>query len=131
VAPADDVQRGMLAMGHGVLAHLQDGQVAIRNGPRLGWGEIDRLQAGRAGLVAASGGRIHFRSGAGEDRVVLERATTPVVSATRILYVSSGSTLASASLTGTGASTVATAAAGRSITNLDLLDDATLVVTVA
>ena len=128
---AHDVQRGMLALGHGFVAHLQDGQVAIRNGPRLAWGQVDRLQTGEAGLVAASGGRVHVHTRAGEDRVFLDRATTPVVTATRILYVSSMTSVAAASLTGIGVTRVATASPGRTITNLDLLDDATLVVTVA
>lgn len=131
VAPNDDVERGVLVMGHGFLAHLQDGQVALRNGPRLAWGEVDRLQTGPAGMVAASGGRVRFRNRAGQDRVVLDGASTPVVTATRILYVAEGRSLATASLAGTGATTVATAGAGRTITNLDLLDDTTVVVTVA
>jgi hypothetical protein len=131
VAAGDDVQRGMLALGHGFLASLQDGRVTIRNGPRLDWGEVDRLQTGGAGMVAASGGRVHLRTRAGEDRAMLEGASTPVITATRILYVSSRSSLASASLTGTGATVVGRTTGGRSITNLDLLDDDTLVVTVA
>jgi len=45
--------------------------------------------------------------------------------------VSAGRSLASATLTGTTPIVVATAASGRAITNLDLLDDTTLVVTVA
>lgn len=131
VAPDDDVQRGILAVGHGILAHLQDGQVRIRNGPQLAWGEVDRLQTGRGGLVAASGGRVRLRTSGGQERVLLEGASTPVVTDSRILYVAQGRSLATASLTGTGAATLATAATGRTITNLDLLDDSTLVVTVA
>jgi len=131
VAPsAARVERGMLEMGHGILAHLQGGKVAVQGGPQLEWGEIDRLQTGPAGLVAASAGRIRFRTTAGEDRVLLDRASTPVVTAGRIIYVSAGQYLSSASLTGTGATVVGVAAPGRTITNLDLLDDATLVVTV-
>lgn len=131
VAPNDHVQRGILALGHGVLAHVQDGQVAVRNGPRLAWGDVDRLQTGAAGIVAASEGRVRFRTNAGEERTLLERASTPVLTAQRILYVSQGQALASASLSGAGAAVVASAGPGRSITNLDLLDDTTLVVTVA
>lgn len=131
VAPGDDVDRGILEAGHGTLAHLRAGKVVVRNGPQLSWGEIDRLRVGPAGMVAGSGGRVRFRSRAGEDRVVLEQASTPVVATNRILYVSSNRSLASASLSGTGITTVATAAAGRTITDLDLLDDTTLVVTVA
>lgn len=129
-APGDDVQRGILGIGHGTLAHLQNGRIVVRNGPALAWGEVDRLHLGPAGMVAGSAGQVRFRSRAGEDRVVLERATTPVVSSSRILYVSANQSLASASLSGTGATTVAAASAGRTITNLDLLDDSTLVVTV-
>lgn len=131
VAPNDDVQRGILGVGHGIHAHLQDGRVMVRGGPQLAWGDIDRLRLGPAGMVAASSGRVRFRSSAGEDRVVLERASAPVLTTSRILYVSSSQSLASASHSGTGATAVATAAAGRSITDLDLLDDTTLVVTVA
>lgn len=125
------VQRGVLVMGHGFLAHLEGGQVRLRGGPNLAWGEVDRLATGPAGMVAASGGAVRLRTAGGQDRVLLERATTPVLSSSRIFYVSAGRTLASATLTGTGAVSVATAAAGRSIANLDLLDDTTLVVTVA
>ena len=125
------VQRGILVMGHGLLAHLEDGRVAVRNGRSLDWGAVDRLQTGTAGLVAASGGRVHLRTAAGQDRVLLERASTPVLSGDRILYVSSSRTIATASLTGTDVRTVASAAPGRAITNLDLLDDSTLVVTVS
>jgi len=131
VSPTAEVQRGMLEMGHGVLASLQEGQVRLRDGTSLGWGGIDRLQTGPGGLVAASGGRVRLRTPAGESRVVLDRASTPVVTATRILYVSSGRSAASASLAGTGSTVVASAAPGRAITSLDLLDDTTLVVTVA
>jgi hypothetical protein len=130
VAPGEDVQRGMLVLGHGFLASLQGGRVTIRNGPRLDWGAVDRLQTGGAGMVAAGGGRVHLRTRAGDDRLLLERASTPVLTSARILYVSSRSSLESASLTGTGVKVVGRASGGRSITNLDLLDDATLVVTV-
>ena len=130
-APGADVERGILEAGHGILAHLQGGRVVVRNGPTLSWGAIDRLRTGPAGMVAASSGQVRFRTQAGEDRVLLEQASTPVVATTRILYVSAGRALASASLSGTGATTLAVAAAGRSITDLDLLDDTTLVVTVA
>ncbi len=130
--PAVRVQRGILVMGHDLLAHLQEGgRVAVRNGPTLDWGAVDRLQTGTAGLVAASGGRVHLRTAAGQDRVLLERASTPVLSGDRILYVSSSRTISTASLTGTDVKTVASAATGRAITNLDLLDDSTLVVTVS
>jgi hypothetical protein len=129
-APDDDVERGILQSGHGILAHVQGGRVVVRNGPKLAWGEVDRLRTGPAGMVAGSGGRVRFRTRAGEDRVLLEQASTPVVAATRILYVSAGRALASSSLSGTGATTVATAGAGRAISDLDLLDDTTLVVTV-
>lgn len=131
VTPSDDVERGMLALGHGVLAHLQGGQVVVRDGPSLAWGDVDRLQAGAAGLVTASDGRVRLRTPGGEERVLLDRASVPVVTATRILYVGQGSTLSSASLTGAAPTVVATAGAGRTITNLDLLDDTTVVVTVA
>ena len=104
--------------------------MTIRNGPRLDWGAVDRLQTGAGGMVGASGGRVHLRTRAGEARVLLERASTPVLTSARILYVSSRSSLESASFTGTGANVVGRASGGRSITNLDLLDDATLVVTV-
>jgi len=62
--------------------------------------------------------------------VLLDKASTPVIGADRVLYVSSSQTIASASLTGTDLKAVASAGPGRSITNLDLLDDSTLVVTV-
>jgi len=131
VAPSEDVERGMLVLGHGVLASVQGGQVVVRDGPTLAWGAVDRLQTGTAGLVAGSGGRVRFRSSTGEERVVLDRATTPVVTGNRILYVAEKTSLASASLTGTGAAAMATAGPGRTITGLDLLDDTTVVVTVA
>ena len=134
--PSARVQRGLLAMGHGLLAHLQeDGRVAVRAGAggqwaSLDWGPVDRLQTGAAGLVAASGGRVHLRTTAGQERVLLDRASTPVVTADRVLSVSSTRTITTASLTGTDVRVVASAAPGRAITNLDLLDDSTLVVTV-
>lgn len=128
--PAEDVQRGLLVLGHGFVASLQGGQVTLRDGSRLGWGDVDRLQTGVGGLVAASNGRVHLRTRSGDDRVLLDRASTPVVTASQILYVSAGSSVASASLNGSGAVVVATASGGRAITNLDLLDDVTLVVTV-
>lgn len=130
VAPAARVERGILAMGHDLLAHLQGGQVNVRNGPSLSWGSVDRLQTGTAGLVAGSGGKVRLRTPAGDDRVLLDQAATPVLAGERILYVSASRTVSSASLTGGDVRTVAQAAPGRSITNLDLLDDSTLVVTV-
>ncbi len=87
-------------------------------------------KAGQAHLVAASGGRVHLRTPGGQDRVLLERASTPVVGGDRILYVSASRTVETASLTGTDVRSVAGAGPGGSITNLDLLDDSTLVVTV-
>ena len=125
------VQAGMLVMGHGILAFLDDGRVRVRDGPSLDWGAVDRLQTGSGGLVAGSAGRVRLRTGTGEVRSLLDRATTPVVNASRILYVSSTRSVVSASLAGTGVTVVASAAPGRTITNLDLLDDTTLVVTVA
>ncbi len=126
-----DVQRGMLAVGHGMVASLQEGRVTLEGAPVLDWGPVDRLQTGPAGLVAGSAGRIRLRSPGGASATLLDRASSPVVTATRILYVSAGRSLATATLTGSGPTVVATAGAGRSITGLDLLDDATLVVTVS
>ena len=134
--PSAQVHGGVLTMGHGFLAHLRkDGKVAVRPGPgsdwaSLSWGPVDRLQTGPAGLVGASGGRVHLRTRAGQDRVLLDRATTPVVTTDRILYVSAARTIATASLNGTDVRNVASAKTGRSISNLDLLDESTLVVTV-
>ena len=125
-----DVERGMLVMGHGMLASLQGGRVRIQDGPSLVWGAIDRLQTGSPGLVAGSGGSVRLRTPGGDDRAVLARASTPVVTASRILYVSEGRSLASAGLAGMDSRVVARAPQGRTITNLDLLDDATVVVTV-
>lgn len=125
------VQAGMLVLGHGVLASLQDGRVRVEGGPSLDWGAVDRLQTGSGGLVAGSNGRVRLHTGTGEDRTLLDRAATPVVTGSRIFYVASGRSLALASLSGSGPTVVASAAPGRTITNLDLLDDATLVVTVA
>ena len=136
ILPSARVHGGVLAMGHGFLAHLKpDGRLAVRAGAgaewaSLDWGAVDRLHTGAAGLVAASGGRVHLRTPAGQDRVLLERATTPVVAGDRILYVSGSRTVTTASLTGTDVRSVVEAGPGRSITNLDLLDDSTLVVTV-
>ena len=136
ILPSARVHGGVLAMGHGFLAHLKpDGKLAVRAGPgaewaSLDWGVVDRLHTGAAGLVAASGGRVHLRTPGGQDRVLLERASTPVVGGDRILYVSASRTVATASLAGTDVRSVAGAGPGRSITSLDLLDDSTLVVTV-
>ncbi|MEO5678612.1 MAG: hypothetical protein ABIS47_02990 [Acidimicrobiales bacterium] len=130
-APATQVERGQLVKGHGVLAHLEAGRVVVEGGATLDWGAVDRLRTGSAGLVAASAGRIRFRASDGQERVLLDKATTPVLAGERILYVSATRTITSASLAGIGVTTVASAAAGRSITNIDLLDDTTLVVTVA
>jgi len=125
------VQRGLLVMGYDLLAHLEDGRVAITNGPSLDWGQVDRLQAGPAGMVAATGGKVHLRTRSGDDRALLDRASTPVVTRERLFYVSSSRSLASASLAGIDIKTLAEAGPGRSITNLDPLDDSTLVVTVS
>jgi len=127
----EDVQRGMLALGHGLLASLQADQVTVGGGPRLSWGVIDRLWTSPAGLVASSGGRVHLRAPTGEERLLLDRASTAVATATRLLYVSAGQGLATASLTGADATIIATAGPGHALTHLDLLDDATLVVTVS
>lgn len=131
VRESEEVERGMLEVGHGFIAHLETGLVTLRDGPRLTWGEIDRIHTGPAGLVAGSGGRIRFRTASGEERLLVAQATLPLVTATRLIYVSEGKNLATSSLTGTAPRVVGTASPGLAITGLDLMDDSTLVVTVS